>query len=81
MNVTIEDEGLPARRIARVVVEGEDLQREEKKILAEVGKAARIPGFRPGKAPRHLLYQRHGDLIRQELRNNLLARGFEGIRE
>jgi trigger factor len=81
VNVTIEDEGLPARRIARVVVEGEDLQREEKKILAEVGKAARIPGFRPGKAPRHLLYQRHGDLIRQELRNNLLARGFEGIRE
>jgi len=81
VNVTIEEEGLPARRIARVVVEGEELQREEKKILAEVGKAARIPGFRPGKAPRSLLYQRHGDLIRQELRNNLLGRGFEGIRE
>lgn len=35
-------------------------------IYNEIGKAAKIRGFRPGKAPRHLIEAEHGNLAREE---------------
>jgi trigger factor len=46
------------RRDYKVVVPASQLQTEIASELAEMGKSAKIPGFRPGKIPMPVLKQR-----------------------
>lgn len=49
-------------------------------VYAEIGKAAKIKGFRPGKAPRHLIEAEHGALAREETIKKLIPEVYhEGI--
>ena len=50
-----------------VTVESSDLEIKIVSRLSEVGKDARIPGFRPGKAPISILKQRFGNSVRGEV--------------
>ena len=50
-----------------VTVDSSDLQARIDSRLSEVGKDARIPGFRPGKAPISILKQRFGNSVRGEI--------------
>ena len=50
-----------------VTVESSDLETKIVGRLSEVGKDARIPGFRPGKAPMSILKQRFGNSVRGEI--------------
>ena len=50
-----------------VTVESSDLETKIVGRLSEVGKDARIPGFRPGKAPISILKQRFGNSVRGEI--------------
>lgn len=65
------------RREVAVTFSAEDIAGEEKAILREFGKQAKIPGFRPGKAPERLLRQRFGAEIREELKRKVLRAGYE----
>lgn len=67
------------RREVTVTFSGEDAAAEEKAVLREFAKHARIPGFRPGKAPEHLLRQRFGKEIQEELRRRILRSGYEKL--
>ncbi len=66
MQVTeTSSEGL--KREFTIVVPAADLETEMQGRLAELARSARIPGFRPGKAPVDLLRKRYGDSVRGEV--------------
>ena len=66
MRVSVEQSGALERRITvsipRAQVDGEIAAR-----LQKVGQRARIDGFRPGKAPRHLIEQRYRAQVTDEV--------------
>lgn len=53
------------------------VQRESDTVAAQYTKVARIPGFRPGHAPKSLVERRFRDDIRSEVVQTLLPRFFE----
>ncbi len=65
------------RREVIVTFSADDIASEEKGILREFGRQARIPGFRPGKAPEHLLRKRFANEIREEMKRKILRSGYE----
>ncbi|MCA9398631.1 MAG: hypothetical protein KC618_02695 [Candidatus Omnitrophica bacterium] len=49
-------------------------------VYKEIGKVAKVKGFRPGKAPRHVLEAQHGKTAREELMRKLIPEVYqEGI--
>ena len=42
------------------------------RAIAEVAKKAKIPGFRPGKAPKAIVEKHYGDEVRSEVMNRLM---------
>ncbi|KAA6183301.1 trigger factor [Thiohalocapsa marina] len=66
MQVTVENgEGLVRRM--RVELSSEEIEQEVDKRLRDFARQARLPGFRPGKAPVRLLRQRYGESVRDEV--------------
>ena len=51
----------------KVVVDAQELDQKMQDRLQEIGRQARIPGFRPGKAPMQILRQRFGQAVRGEI--------------
>lgn len=51
----------------KVVVPASDIEAQLNTRLAEIGKTANIPGFRPGKVPMTLLKQRYGSSVMGEI--------------
>lgn len=71
MEVSVEAPGgLKRRMTVQIPPERVDKAVEEK--LRKVGRNARISGFRPGKAPMKILYQRYGAQARHEVLEDLL---------
>lgn len=64
------------RREVLVTFTPEDIAQEEKGILGEFRQHAKIPGFRPGKAPEALLRKRYGKDIKEELKRKILQTGY-----
>tara|TARA_R100000027_G_scaffold48943_1_gene37528 strand:- start:4982 stop:6343 length:1362 start_codon:yes stop_codon:yes gene_type:complete len=65
------------RREVLVTFTAEDIAKEEKSILGEFTRHAKIPGFRPGKAPESLLRKRYGKDIQEELKRKILQAGYQ----
>ncbi|MGH9470441.1 MAG: trigger factor [Terriglobia bacterium] len=58
------------------------VQKESESIAGEYARKARVPGFRPGRAPRDLILQRYREEIREEVVQTLLPRFFtDAIKE
>ena len=55
----------------------EVVKREADSVVGQFAKRARIPGFRPGRAPASLVRQRFRDDIRSEIAQTLIPRFFE----
>lgn len=70
MNLTITDINATRKNIA-VTLTGDDIAKEEKAVLQQFAKVARIPGFRPGKAPEVQIRRRYAREIRDELKTRL----------
>lgn len=71
MESKIEEIGPCKKRLAITVPAAEVLQ-ELEKGFREASRYARIPGFRPGKAPRALLEKKFGASLRQNLKEQLV---------
>lgn len=56
----------------RVEVEPERVEREWQTVAKQFQKQARLPGYRPGKAPQALIDRKFGADIREEAQNKLL---------
>jgi trigger factor len=73
MQVDIETTG-PTERKLNITVPSTMVDEELARAYREVSKTARIPGFRPGKAPRSLLEMHYGSQVRSEVENKLINR-------
>jgi trigger factor len=73
--VTVEEVG-PSRRRLQVEIAAPVVQAEVDRAFAQVGRQARLPGFRPGKAPRRVLERTFGDHVRREVLGRLIEDSF-----
>ena len=55
------------KREFKVIVDAKDIESRIQDRLEDLRKTARIPGFRPGKAPAELLRKRYGESLRNEI--------------
>ncbi len=63
----------PVKRKLTVEVEAEEIDKRLNKALKEIGRKARIPGFRPGKAPIGILERYFGRQVKEELTRELIG--------
>jgi trigger factor len=78
MNVTIEDISQTRKKLI-VDFSVEEVQKEEKIILGHINVHGYIPGFRPGKAPAHLIRQHYSRKVVNILNNKLLQTIYEKV--
>ncbi|HQU08739.1 MAG TPA: trigger factor family protein, partial [Opitutales bacterium] len=76
MKITVQDLA-PTRKTITVSVPVEDVQAQESALLKEFIKQARVPGFRPGKAPESLVRTRFHKAMAEELNNKLASEAYE----
>jgi trigger factor len=81
VNVTVEDLG-PCKKLLRVEIEPERVDAVFGEITASFQHEARLPGFRPGKAPKDMVTKRFEKEIESEAKQKLLQEGFsEALKE
>jgi trigger factor len=76
MQVTVEaTQGL--ERKVKVQVPEDRIQGEISKRLTDIAQKARLPGFRPGKAPMKVIAQRYGKQVREEVVGEIVQSSFK----
>jgi len=70
-------ESLTCKKELVIEVPEEAVAREAAKITDQYARLARIPGFRPGRAPRALVGKRYQEAIREEVVQSLIPKYFE----
>lgn len=71
--VSVQDVG-PCRKQLTVEVPAPAVEAETERVVAEYGRRVRVPGFRKGKVPRHLILKRFQQDIESEVVERLLPR-------
>ncbi len=64
------------RRRLIIEVPADEVKAEFEKTYQDVSRTIRLPGFRPGRAPRHVVKQMVGDRIRADVFDRLLQQSF-----
>src|SRR4029453_14926039 len=72
---TLEELG-PTRKRLTVEIGAPSGQAEMDRACALVGRQAKLPGFRPGKAPRRVLEHMFGEQVRREVLGRLVEESF-----
>ncbi len=75
MNVTVETLGA-CKKLVRVEVDVATVDAAFESTTREFMKLARLPGFRPGKAPRHLVTKAFDSQIQEEVKRKLISENF-----
>ncbi|MFQ5662731.1 MAG: trigger factor [Terriglobia bacterium] len=65
------------RRELEIEIPAETVERETQRITREFARLARLPGFRPGKAPPQLVRRRFWDDIKSEVLQSLIPSSLE----
>jgi trigger factor len=75
VNVTVETLA-PCKKLIRIDYPVEEVGATFDKITREFRKYANLPGFRPGKAPKHLVMRSYGERIDSEVKRELIGNGY-----
>jgi len=75
VNVTVENLA-PCKKLLRVDVDAQTVDAAIDETTREFMKHARLPGFRPGKAPRHLIVKSFTPQIDEEVRRKLISENY-----
>ncbi|MSU21678.1 MAG: trigger factor [Pedosphaera sp.] len=75
MNVTIENLA-PCRKLMRVEVDVKDVDSTFDKVTVEFQREVRLPGFRPGKAPREVVLKSYAKRIDDEVKRKLISDNY-----
>jgi trigger factor len=78
VNVTINDIS-ETRKDVLVTISGDEVAQEESRILKSFIKQAKVPGFRPGKAPEARVRQLYTQQLNEELKNALMRSAYEHV--
>ena len=76
MNVTVENLA-PCKKLVRVEVEAEAVDKAYEQIAGEFQKAVKVPGFRPGKAPKDFVLKNYAKQLDEEVRKRLIGENYE----
>lgn len=66
MHISVEESGVIERKLT-ISVPRAEVDREIEQRLRKLTQRARLPGFRPGKAPRHIINNRYGAQVTNEV--------------
>lgn len=75
MMVSVQSTGALERRM-EIQVPAARIEKEVTQRLRDVGRKARLKGFRPGKAPINILRQQFGSQVHQEVISDLMRKSF-----
>jgi trigger factor len=75
MKATIEDIS-PVKKKLHIQIGPDAIAREMDKAIADVAKRAKVPGFRPGKAPKTVVERHYGAEIQSEVMNRLISDSY-----
>lgn len=76
MNVTVENLA-PCKKLLRVECDAQAVDAAFDSVTLEVQRHAALPGFRAGKAPRHLIVKSFEKKIEQEVKQKLLNESYK----
>ncbi len=71
MKVNVVESGALTRTL-EITVPSERVAAEREQVLSEISRRVKLPGFRPGKAPRDLVEKNYAPTLRQELVERLV---------
>ena len=77
MNTSIQDVS-ETRKSLVIALDAAEIDSEHKAVIAEFSKVARIPGFRPGKAPAAMITKRYAKEIAEEFKQKVVAKAYRG---
>ena len=81
LKISVKD-GKTCEKILKIEVAGGDVQKEFEEFYREVAPHAKIPGFRPGKAPRGVLAMHFQNEAREKVLRHLIAESYrQTVRE
>ncbi len=75
MKAVVEDISTVKKKL-NIEVAPDAVTREMEKAIADTAKKAKIPGFRPGKAPKAIVERHYGDEVRNEVLHRLLTDSY-----
>jgi trigger factor len=78
VNVSITDIN-DTRKDVVVTISGEEVAQEEQRVLKKFIQQAKVPGFRPGKAPKSRVMQLYGKQVGEELTAALMRSAYETV--
>ena len=76
MNLSTENISETRAKVV-VTVAGDEVTAEERSSLRDLSRQAKIPGFRPGKAPEAMLRRRFGKELAEETKRKVLGKAYE----
>lgn len=65
------------RRELKFEVPKERVDQHMQEVYNEIAKVAKVRGFRPGKAPRHVIVQEHGKLAEEKMMERLIPEAYQ----
>ncbi len=75
MKSAVEDISAVKKKLS-IEVAPDSVTRELDKAIGDVARKAKIPGFRPGKAPKHIVEKRYGEEVRNEVLQRLVTEHY-----
>jgi trigger factor len=75
MKTTLEEIS-PVKKRLRVEIDAEEVNKKLNQAYGDIKNRARIPGFRPGKAPRKILESYYGNQVRDDVTKELITDSF-----
>jgi trigger factor len=75
MKVAVENISTVKKKL-NIEIAPDSVSKEMDKAIADVAKKAKIPGFRPGKAPKAIVERHYGEEVRSEVMNRLISDSY-----
>jgi trigger factor len=69
------------RKSLVVTLESSEVAAEHQAVVAEFSQMARIPGFRPGKAPAAMVARKYGKEISEQFKQQVISKAYRGALE
>ena len=79
MNIQIQETS-PTRRTVTVTVPAAEAAEGRREVARQFARQAKLPGFRPGKAPEAMVARRFAKEIESESRQRLIGEGYERLK-
>jgi trigger factor len=76
VNVTLENLA-PCKKLMRVEIEAPKVDETFETVTRDFQKEARLPGFRPGKAPREMVWRKYAKDIEEEAKRKLISEAYK----